>query len=852
MDEYARAEERFRAVIRGSPEERARLVAETEASDPSVGKLLRRMVDADARVPAWLDATGLGQSSSFPARKIEAAGSPPIIPGFEITAKIAEGGMGVVYRALQHSPRREVAIKLIRPELVSRNESSISLFERESRTLARLHHPGIATVHAVLASNGHPPCFVMELVEGLDLRSYVEAHRLTVRRCVEIIARLAEAIGHAHSLGVVHRDLKPSNVLVTGHAHPKIVDFGIAKLLDSTIADEGGTITAAGVIGTLPYISPEQIGVEAHRVSARADVHALGVMLFEAVTGRLPYDGVRGEPVAFAVRAMATGEPLRLRRAMPRGDGSVRGSHSWRDLESIIARSIARSADARYADGSELAADLRRWLDGTAVQARPETALGRAGRFASRNRGLVISVCAAAMALISGTVLSVTLGVSEHRARVEAESSAITSASVERFLRDTFELIDPERAQGQDTTLLRQMLEQAEARLDAELADQVDARARLHGVFGWVYERLGIVSRAVEHLERADALYAESGDAQSESAFQNAVRLQAALRSANRMDEARAIAARALEIGERLYDRHDEKMIEARAQAARNRDLAGDTTGAAPELSSAAEDARKFLDAGNRVRIEAEVFYAHALMRLSRHAEAEAVLTEAVSAAEAAVGPDDPGVHVAVGYLAGVYLETGRPEEARPLLERSLAYRESVYGSSHGRTLATKGNLGAVYLRIGEFTKAEELAREVLDARLSALGAEHPLVAVARSQVGQALMRQKRFDEALPEFESALRIALASAPEDVPMVTDRGIDLGICLVSMGRVAEGVLRLQNTYGEHVAARGAAHPMSRHIAREVARALEYGGRGDEAGAWLWAATEGREPKHAPGGA
>ena len=281
----------------------------------------------------------------------------PLQPGtalgqFLVLHAIGSGGMGVVYAAQQDRPRRTVAIKVLRrgfrhPEIVRR-------FEREAEVLGRLQHQGIAQVFAFHPGDRQAPAhLVMELIEGPPITEYVHAHGLSIAERVELVAKVCESIHHAHERGVIHRDLKPANVLVSEDAWPKILDFGIARATGLDV--QSGVRTSHGqMIGTLAFMSPEQLRGAAAEVDRRSDVYAIGVLLFRLVAGRMPFD-ITGLPLVEAVQQILQSETPRLGAAGVVVDES---------LEQITARAMARERDARYGSAEEMRSDLRAFLEG--------------------------------------------------------------------------------------------------------------------------------------------------------------------------------------------------------------------------------------------------------------------------------------------------------------------------------------------------------------------------------------------------------------------------------------------------------------------------------------------------------
>jgi WD40 repeat protein/predicted Ser/Thr protein kinase len=341
---------------------------------------------------------------------------PRYIGQYRIVRSLASGGMGTVYEAEQDNPRRTVALKVLRhglavPDLMKR-------FAGEAQILALLHHPGIAQVYdAGLAADGQP-YFAMEFIRGLPLDEYARLHSLTVAARLALLARVCDAVQHAHDKGVIHRDLKPANLLVDETGQPKVLDFGIARVTDADLATDVGLTQAGELLGTPDYMSPEQLSADPAAIDHRADVYALGVVLFELLAHRLPYH-VRNRPLAGAARAVVEQEPAPLGSIDP----SLRG-----DVETIVAKALEKEPARRYQSAAELAADLRRALNHEPILARPPTALYQLRKFARRNKGLVAGVAGAFVALLAGTVVSLVFAVrAEHNAAVAGEKERLAT-----------------------------------------------------------------------------------------------------------------------------------------------------------------------------------------------------------------------------------------------------------------------------------------------------------------------------------------------------------------------------------------------------------------------------------------
>ncbi|WP_169977805.1 serine/threonine-protein kinase [Tautonia rosea] len=342
----------------------------------------------------------------------------PASPGkYRIVRQVAEGGMGTVFEAEQDSPRRTVALKVIRPGHTS--PSLARRFAFEARILGRLQHPDIAQVYEAGLLDDGRPFFAMEFIRGLPLDEY--ARGLALRDRLALAARICDAVHHAHENGVVHRDLKPANILVDEAGRPKVLDFGIARVTNAELLTATGLTRTGQILGTPRYMSPEQLAGDPDTVDRRADVYALGVILFELAANRPPFP-LTGCPLVEATRMILEQEPTPLGSIRP----ELRG-----DVETIVGRALEKDPSRRYTTAAELAADLRRWLADEPILARPPSTLYLAAKFARRNRALVGGGIATGIALLLGLIGTVLFALAESRQRSLAEQHA-QAADAER------------------------------------------------------------------------------------------------------------------------------------------------------------------------------------------------------------------------------------------------------------------------------------------------------------------------------------------------------------------------------------------------------------------------------------
>ncbi|MCC7012912.1 MAG: protein kinase [Planctomycetes bacterium] len=451
---YARLHELFERARGMQAPEREAFVERTRAEDSALGDELASLVrsltgDASASEPAR-DARALFDERAIDAARRtlealdalphEAGWMPERIANFRLVRRLGAGGMGVVYEAEQEAPRRRVALKMMHPTLGSRER--VRRFRLEGELLGRLQHPGIAQVYecgTFDVGRGPQPYFAMELVDGVDLRSYCEREHLSIEGKLALLSMVADAVHHAHERGIVHRDLKPENVLVDAQGAPKVLDFGVARAGSSP--DGVATLgTRTGeLVGTLAYMAPEQLSAKPELVSARVDVYALGVILYQLLGGRAPLE-IAGLPITAAMRVLAHDEPATLSRLDPR----LRG-----DVETIVAKALEKDPARRYASAAALAADIRRHLEHLPISARPATARYRLAKALRRNRGFAVGVTTVILALVlglSGTLWQAHLaGIERDNARegaleqarlAQSESAARREADEKRSLAD--------------------------------------------------------------------------------------------------------------------------------------------------------------------------------------------------------------------------------------------------------------------------------------------------------------------------------------------------------------------------------------------------------------------------------
>ena len=739
--------------------DRAALLDDVRTTDPAtaddVASLLRFHDDSTS----VLDTSAADLAGRLPTPE-GALDEPPVperLGPYRIVRELGRGGMGVVYEALQESPSRRVALKLVRPELFS--ASARRRLAREAQALARVQHPAIAQVFGAGAETiaGVPrPYLAMELVDGQPITAWARSTRPAVRGIAELVAQLADAIAHAHTRGVLHRDLKPANILMDKAGRPKILDFGVARLTDDDGESASQTLRTlhAGVVGTPGYMAPELLRAEAPGTSPtdasdpRIDVYALGAVLYELLCGVPAYD-VSKLGLLAALDAVRQREPAR--------PSTIRAELAG-DLEAIVLRALERDPARRYPSMESLATDLRRWMRFEPVEARPQTPVYRAGRFLRRHRALALSVCGVVLSLSGLLGWALWQTARAERATLRAEDEAATARVVRDYLGDILSQADPAQAQGQQVTI-RDAVDKAATNLDAraDLRGRPRVLVEVYRQLATTYAGLGEYARALELREKAIALRAGLDRAEGTPARE---------RLAVEADDLRAVVSLLDEL-----DRADEATQRARAMIAEveRARLRGTTTDASARLS-----------------------LSMALREAGELREAESLAREALAIREKALGPDDGATLNALNMLVLVLRDQGSAEATLPLMQRNLDALQRTVGNDHPDTISALANLSETLGVLGRGREAIALSRDALERARRVWGEDHPNTLSVWLSLGSAAVNAGEFAQAIEILEGLAPIAQRVGGADHLRTLTVLNNLGVAYDRAGRPADAAM------------------------------------------------------------
>ena len=742
-----------------------------ESLEREVTSLLAQAEDSDG----FLEAPALEVAARSLAAATEPGerSHPAAIGRYRIIRLLGEGGMGTVYEAEQDEPRRVVALKVIKLGLATPDR--LRRFRQESQALARLQHPGIAQIYESNTADtayGPQPYFAMEFIHGLTLVQYADVHRLNTRQKLALLLKVCEAVQHAHQRGLIHRDLKPGNILVDEAGQPKILDFGVARVTDSEMHTTRPT-DMGQLLGTLSYMSPEQVLADPAELDTRSDVYALGVILYELLAGRLPYP-VNGT-IPEAIQAIQEREPLPL--------GSINRVYRG-DIETIAAKALEKEKARRYGSAAELGEDIRRYLADEPIVARPSSATYQLQKLARRHKPLVAGAAAVFLALAAGVIASSWQAIRANRAQQAAQAEAVTAKAISDFLQK--DLLAQASAANQagpnsrpDPDLkVRTALDRAAARIEGKFAAQPLVEASLRQTIGSTYKDLGLFPEAERQLERALSLRRRAlgpDDADTLSSMQE---LGAILAKQSRFAEADKLLTQVLEAQRRIRGNDAPETVCTMNDLAIAVGGQGDYARSEQLLAGVLEIQRRLLGEQHPDTLAVMNNLAVVYTNQGKYSQADQLYQRAGEIKRRVLGDEHPSTLTTMNNLAVVYRFEGRFAEAQALLTQVLDVRRRVLGEEHQDTLNSANSLALVYQAQARYQDAEALLLRVLDAKSRILGAENSQTLATRNNLAELYERENKQEEAEGLFKKILdarrRVQGASHPNTIDALATLG------------------------------------------------------------------------------
>jgi serine/threonine protein kinase/tetratricopeptide (TPR) repeat protein len=769
---------------------------------------------------------------------------------YTLLHQIGEGGCGVVYLAEQSLPLpRQVALKIIKLGMDTR--AVVGRFQAERQVLAMMDHPGIAKVFDAGSTPAGRPYFVMELVRGIKITDYCAQCRLTLAERIRLFIQVCHAIQHAHSKGVIHRDIKPSNILVTLHEGAplaKVIDFGVAKATQGLAGDHTEFTAFNQFVGTPAYMSPEQTYPGSGAVDAQSDIYGLGVLLYELLTGCLPFQGnassdsqiaaikqrIRGdEPQrpSFKLRSLSAEQAsqtgVRFRSSVAQLSKHLHGELDW-----IILRCLEKEPARRYASATELAQDLERHLRNEPVLARPQTAVYALTKFARRHRAIVSMFAVFILLLVGSTIVSTWLAVRARQAEQRAQTEAASREQVINFLRDDLLAQAGPDEQPEPDVKLRTVLDRAAAKARERFASEPLLEANVQQTLATTYDALGAYDTAREHHERALELRREHLGEDHPDTLRSLASLVSIMIAESSYEEAEPLAQETLDRMTRVLGaEHHETLAHAGNvalllyQRGKFEDMAALLRRILPiQQRSLGEAHEETLATMNNLAI--------AYRNQGKYREAAQLHAQELAICRKAFGPEHPDTLTSMNNLANAESELGQFDDALALNRGAFEISRRIAGEDHPETLILRHNLALNHRERGDLETAERMQTDTVERSRRAIGPNHTNTLRAEGLLASIYRDRGKLDAAAALQASVIEHATQTYGPDHPLAIINATNLAETYQQQGKISQAETLLREQAPRAVAAFGPSESYTLDLNDQLASVLIARGEFSEA--------------------